>query len=245
MAATVLEKALCVLELAKRHFRRRYGKPPTTRQSIYDWSKKFQETGCLCKGKSSGRPSVSEEKVERFRETFTRSPRKSTTRASLELQMPRQTVWTILRKRLRTIPYELQLVQALSCDDKRVRYSFCMSMQQWNEEDDDFFNRLIFGDESTFNLSGKVNKHNVRIWGTENPRELVQYVRDSPKVNVFCAVSRRKVYGPFFPHENTVTGITYLDMFSEWLLPQMQQDSENFIFIQDGAPPHWHSGVRH
>jgi hypothetical protein len=34
-------------------------------------------------------------------------------------------------------------------------------------------------------------------------------------------------------------------MFSEWLLPEMQQDSENFIFIQDGAPPHWHIGVRH
>jgi len=49
-----------------------------------------------------------------------------------------------------------------------------MSMQQWNEEDDDdFFNRPIFGDESTFHLSGEVNKHNVRIWGTENPRELV------------------------------------------------------------------------
>ena len=73
-----------------------------------------------------------------------------------------------------------------------------MSMQQWNEEDDDFFNRLIFGDESNFHLSGIVNKHNVRIWGTENPRKLVQYVRDSPKVNVFCAVSRTKVYGPFF-----------------------------------------------
>ena len=72
MAATVVEKALCVLELAKtnsvtlvqRHFRRRYGKPPLTRQSIYNWSKKFQETGCLCKGKSSGRPQVSEEMVE-------------------------------------------------------------------------------------------------------------------------------------------------------------------------------------
>jgi hypothetical protein len=48
-----------------------------------------------------------------------------------------------------------------------------MSMQQWNEEDDDFFNRLIFGDESTFRLSGKVNKHNLRIGGTENPMELV------------------------------------------------------------------------
>ena len=72
MAATVVEKAFCVLELAKtnsvtlvhRHFRRRYGKPPPTRQSIYDWSKKFRETGCLCEGKSSGKPSVSEETVE-------------------------------------------------------------------------------------------------------------------------------------------------------------------------------------
>ena len=66
------EKAFCVLELAKmksitlvqRHFRRRYGKPPRTSQSIYDWSKKFQETVCLRKGKSSGRPPLSEETVE-------------------------------------------------------------------------------------------------------------------------------------------------------------------------------------
>ena len=95
MAATVVEKAFCVLELAKansvtlvpRLSRRRYGKPPPTRQSIYDWSKKFQETGCLCRGKSSGRPPVSEETAECVRVTFTRSPRKSTTRASLELHV--------------------------------------------------------------------------------------------------------------------------------------------------------------
>jgi len=55
VAATVVEKAFYVLGLAKtnsvtlvqRHFRRRYGKPPATRQYIYDWSKKFQGTGCL------------------------------------------------------------------------------------------------------------------------------------------------------------------------------------------------------
>ena len=59
MAATVVEKAFCMPELAKtnsvtlvpRLFRRRYGKLPPTRRSIYGWSKKFQETGCLCKGK--------------------------------------------------------------------------------------------------------------------------------------------------------------------------------------------------
>jgi hypothetical protein len=119
MAATVVE-VFCVQESAKkntvtlvqRDFRRRYGKPPPTRQSIYDWSKKFQETGYLCKGKSSGRPPISEEMVERHRETFTRSPRKPTTRASLESQMPQQTVWKILQKRLKMIPCKLQLVQA-------------------------------------------------------------------------------------------------------------------------------------
>ena len=64
-------EGFCVLELAKtnsvtleqRLFRRRYGKSPSTRQSIYDWSKKFQKTGCLCKGNSSGRPPVSEDRI--------------------------------------------------------------------------------------------------------------------------------------------------------------------------------------
>jgi len=72
MAATVVVKAFCVLELEKtnsvtlvqRNFRRRYGKPPPTKQSIYEWSNKFQETGSLCKRKSSGRPPVSEKTVE-------------------------------------------------------------------------------------------------------------------------------------------------------------------------------------
>jgi hypothetical protein len=52
------------------------------------------------------------------------------------------------------ITYKLQLVQALNCDDKRVHYSFCVSMQQWNN-DDDFFNWLVFDNKSTFHLSGK------------------------------------------------------------------------------------------
>ncbi|PNF37159.1 hypothetical protein B7P43_G00430 [Cryptotermes secundus] len=52
----------------------------------------------------------------------------------------------------------------------------------------------VFGDESTFHISGTVSKHNVRMWGTEKPRAVVERVRDSLKVNVFCVVSRKKVY---------------------------------------------------
>jgi hypothetical protein len=67
MTASAQEKALCVLEFAKTtsvssvqwHFRTHYGKNPPTRKFIYDWWKQFQGKGCLCKGKSTGRPQVS------------------------------------------------------------------------------------------------------------------------------------------------------------------------------------------
>ena len=55
------------------------------------------------------------------------------------------------------------------------------------------------------------------IWGSENPRASLEHVRDSPKVNVFCALSKERVYGLFFFMETTITGIVYLDMLQEFL----------------------------
>ena len=34
-------------------------------------------------------------------------------------------------------------------------------------------------------------------------------------------------------------------MLAEWLMPQLHEDNDNFIFQQDGAPPHWHQHLRH
>ena len=65
-------------------------------------------------------------------------------------------------------------------------------------EDDRFLLRLIFSDKATFRISGKVNRHNVRIWGLQDPHEIVEHERDSPKVNVFlCNFSNKDLY-PFF-----------------------------------------------
>ena len=100
-------------------------------------------------------------------------------------------------------PYKLQLHQALSVDDKQVHANFCTEMQE-RFEVDDFTERLIFSNEATFHVSGKVHRNNVRIWGTENPHVIFEYVRDSSKVKVFCAISKMKVYGPFFFTECTI-----------------------------------------
>ena len=49
-------------------------------------------------------------------------------------------------------------------------------------EEHGFDDRLVFSDKATFHLTGKVNKHNTRIWGTEHPHLTLEHVRDSPKV---------------------------------------------------------------
>jgi len=43
--------------------------------------------------------------------------------------------------------------------------------------------------------------------------------------------------------EPTVTSINYRDMLQLWLMPQLQEDSEDFIFQQDEALPHLHFDV--
>ena len=52
--------------------------------------------------------------------SFLRSPRKSTCRASRELRVPQSAVSKILRKRLRLYPYKLQLVRKLHPEDKEI-----------------------------------------------------------------------------------------------------------------------------
>jgi hypothetical protein len=53
-------------------------KNPPTEKAIRAWYKQFNETGCLCKQKSSGRPLTAEDVVERVRASFLYSPKKST-----------------------------------------------------------------------------------------------------------------------------------------------------------------------
>jgi hypothetical protein len=84
---------------------------------------------------------VSDDNIERVREAFQRSPRKSVARASRDLGMPKMTVLKVLSKWL------------------------CFKMQLKMEEGG-FVERLIFSSESTFHISGKVNRHNAHIWGT-------------------------------------------------------------------------------
>ena len=88
----------------QRAFRLSFNIQSPARKSICRWNHQFEQISCLCKGKISGRPRVSEENVRRIQESFERSPRKSTRTAS-------KRTWNTVTKCLAYVeaPFNIQL----------------------------------------------------------------------------------------------------------------------------------------
>ena len=77
-------------------FQGRFRKPAPTQQNIQMLVNKFMRTGAVADEQRSGRPPISQERVDTIREAIERSPRASTRRLSRELGIPRATVWKVL-----------------------------------------------------------------------------------------------------------------------------------------------------
>jgi len=47
----------------------------------------------------------------------------------------------------------------------------------------------------------------------------------------------------FFFEDPTVNGMIYLHMLENWLMPQLNEYSNDYIFQQDGSLAHYHKDV--
>ena len=202
------------------------------------------ETGTVLDARRSGRPRTSEKNIERVRQAFQRSPMNSIRTAARQLDLPRATVHKVLHKNVRLFVYKVQMLQALQPNDMPRQKEFAVNMLQQISEDEAFLKRVCFSDEVTFHVSEKLNKHNVRIWGSENPHATRELQRDSPKVNVWCRIMCNRIIGPFFFHEASIIADVYLDLLTEYVAPQLIEFQPTIIFQQDGASPHWGLHVR-
>ncbi|GBN01568.1 hypothetical protein AVEN_231566-1 [Araneus ventricosus] len=100
-----------------------------------------------------------------------------------------------------------------------------------------FLNRIIFSDEKTFLVSNKVNKHNWRISGSENPHAVQGVERNSPKINVWCALLRDTVIGPFLFAETSVTTNIYLDVMQIYTIPNANLSIYNPTLFSNKTSP--------
>lgn len=88
------------------------------------------------------------------------------------------------------------------------RFKFCNVMQN-AKEDDDYHDRLVFSDEVTFHLNGKVIRHNVRIWSTGQPVVVVAHERDSLHLTFLAQFIKQRCMACFV--YKIVMGVSYLD----------------------------------
>ncbi|GFX12528.1 transposable element Tc1 transposase [Trichonephila clavipes] len=120
--------------LVQWEFRNRYEKTAVTNKSLLRYYQQFYETDCLCKTKSSGQPSVSEEAAEQRRTSFARSPR--------NLQ------------KLLTLK-QLPLTPAYY----RARVQWCLARPGWNNAD---WGCIMLSDEYHFQLCP--DYYRKRVW---------------------------------------------------------------------------------
>ena len=175
---TIQQKAQCVLWYHKlksptaiqRKLRNEFGQDSPHTNSIKRWFKNFMETGSILNRKRSGRPSIDKETVDAMRVAFHRSPRKSIRVASNELAIPRSTVEKFYINDFGSMLTSYKLFKLLS---RMINLAEQLLLKK-------FFSALMMTMTTlavcffpTFHVSGKVNKHNIRIWGSENPCEVM------------------------------------------------------------------------
>lgn len=163
-------------------------------------------------------------------------PRLSIRKASKATGMSYGSVQRMLKEDLHLKPYKEQEYHKLLPTDykKRVQFAeWALSLQ----EEEIFF--LIFSDEAYFYLTLPENKQNNRIWAESRPNEAVERPLNDEKVLVWCAISAKKIYGPYF-FENSVNQHNYLDMLKTFFWPKHLRTAEykKYYFQQDGATPH-------
>ncbi|CAG0879485.1 unnamed protein product [Darwinula stevensoni] len=205
----------------QRRFRAVYGQHYTPdRNTIVATHRKFMETGSVKDKPRSGRPRCgrSEENIETVREALAQSQGKSIRRAAVELNISVTSIQRILRRDLKLYPYKIQIVQKLEPQrilrrdlklypykiqvvqklepqDYDCRVEMCETLLHHYERDPLILEHMWFSDEALFHLSGRVNRHNTRIWGTHNPMEIREHERDTPKLVVWCAISSAGLIG--------------------------------------------------
>ena len=159
----------------------------------------------------------------------------------------RRSVGRIIKK-YKYHPYHIMLHQALSDEDFARRIDFCIWAMDKFGEDEQFFDRVMFSDESTFHNNGLVNRHNFHYYSDENPH-LIRSIDHQRRwsVNVWAGVIGTKVIGPHF-FDGNLNG----EKFRKFLrddLPELLEDvhleTRREMWLQlDGAPAHYHANVR-
>lgn len=168
-------------------------------------------------------------------------PHSSTRDLRRDFDISQTSVCRLLKKE-KYHPYKVTLVQQLDYEDFDRRMEYCERIMARCLENPNFLPNVLFSNEATFMLNGRVNRHNCRYWSEDNPHWMLESHTQRPlKLNVWTSIIGNFIIGPFFIDGNLTTA-RYLDMLTDSVIPAIQGTNIEFNqvwFQQDGAPAHF------
>lgn len=192
-----------------------------------------------------GRPALCDEDTV-FSEVET-EPSTSVRMIERRTGIPKSTVHEILQRHA-FHPYHVQKVQALQPRDYPARVRFCREMLERHRSDPDFFNKIIWSDESACKRDGYSNIHNLHSWQTVNPHEMREGRSQYQfKINLWTGIFNCQILGPV-ELPPTINSENYLE-FLETQLPILLEDvslelRRTLWYQHDGCPAHYGRQVR-
>lgn len=222
---------------------------PITKSTVYKTVIRFEETGSVKDRQRSGRPktATNQEKSLEVCLNIVENVHTSVRKVAQQLGISKSSVHNVLMAN-NFHPYKMILTQELLEDDFDRRLEFCEEMMKRIDENGQFTFWTCLSDESTFQLNGEVNRHNMRYWSNENPHWMRESHTQYPqKLNVWAGILCNQIVGPFFINGN-LTGEKYVNLLNNQIIPEIQRIVGvmfgNTWFQQDGAQCHFALIVR-
>ena len=205
---------------------------------------KFQNNGIKGSfnvGHVRGVNKTDEEKIKLIENHFVRHPMDSVAQAAVVLDIPKSTIYRILRTKTKMKPYKIMLCQKLSILQKEQR----LALAQWIiQQSDETISQIIFRDEKWFQLTQHPNRQNTRYWGVSKP-DFVYDVKTLhvAKIMAFVIVVEGEAHLMWHVDENEKNVSVNTDQYIKSVVDVIENlDSRKlysiYIWQQDGASCH-------
>lgn len=227
----------------RRSFRKRRGYHTKNLPAISTLQRvvhKFEDHGTVGDRRKGSVSAITATEVRKVERLYQNNQRLSLRTASRRLDISKQKVSLILRRRLLKKAYKAKIRMQLTERQRATRVEASQALLGERR----ILPKVWFSDESWFYSDGIAQKKNQYYW-TIN-KDAVRPVESQLvpiKVMVWAAVSSKGLIGPYFFHKNgshiNVNKDTYADCLT-WFVDKLskQRKLRSSWFMQDGAPSH-------
>ncbi len=126
----------------------------------------------------------------------TNNPRLSVRILAAIVQMSRAGVHCTLLD-LKPHPYHFSAQHELKLTDYTHHYEFFQRFIRFIRNRSDTSDNWVYSDKDWIHLNRYINSQDYHLWASENPNAFVEKGLCSQKVDMWYAVSRKQVVGPF------------------------------------------------